>query len=77
MKDRMELDRVVLLGRTLKEYSAYFQLNEADLRSGRILDLGAGVSSFAAESVGTRSPCASRGSNLSADKFSGPEIRIH
>ena len=47
----MELERVVLLGRTLKEYSAYFQLGEADLRSGRILDLGAGVSSFAAESA--------------------------
>lgn len=51
MKDRMELDRVVLLGRTLKEYSAYFQLSEADLRSGRILDVGAGVSSFTAEAV--------------------------
>src|SRR6476661_5922053 len=51
MKDRIELDRVVLLGRTLKEYSAYFQLSEADLRSGRILDVGAGVSSFTAEAV--------------------------
>lgn len=51
MKDRMELDRVVLLGRTLKEYSAYFQLSEADLRSGRILDIGAGVSSFCAEAA--------------------------
>ena len=51
MKDRIELDRVVLLGRTLKEYSAYFQLSEADLRSGRILDVGAGVSSFCAEAA--------------------------
>jgi hypothetical protein len=49
MKDRIELDHVVLLGRTLKEYSAYFQLSEADLHSGRILDIGAGVSSFAVE----------------------------
>jgi hypothetical protein len=49
MKDRIELDSVVLLGRTFDEYCRYFQLDDRDLRSVRILDIGAGVSSFCSE----------------------------
>jgi len=49
MKDRLELDRVVLIGRTFEEYCRYLQLQESHLGSGRILDVGAGVSSFCAE----------------------------
>ena len=51
MKDRIELDRVVLIGRTFDEYCRFFQLNDSQLRSQRILDIGAGVSSFCAESA--------------------------
>jgi hypothetical protein len=47
----MELQNVVLLGRTFEEYCIYFQLAERDLRSSRILDLGAGLSSFCGEAT--------------------------
>jgi hypothetical protein len=47
----MELQNVVLLGRTFEEYCTYFQLTEENLRSSRILDLGAGLSSFCAEAT--------------------------
>jgi len=49
MKDRMELERVVLLGRTFTEYCAFFQLTAEDLQGRRVLDAGAGISSFCAE----------------------------
>jgi hypothetical protein len=50
MKDRIELNHVVLIGRTFEEYCRYFQLQHSDLESNRILDVGSGVSSFCAES---------------------------
>jgi hypothetical protein len=50
MKDRIELDHVVLIGRTFEEYCRYFQLQDSFLESNRILDVGSGVSSFCAES---------------------------
>jgi hypothetical protein len=46
---RMDLQSVVLLGRTFAEYCRYFQLSDNDLQDTTILDLGAGVSSFCAE----------------------------
>lgn len=49
MKRGLELDRVVLLGRTFEEYARYFALDEASLRRRRILDVASGVSSFCAE----------------------------
>lgn len=47
--DELKLDRVVLLGRTLKEYRRYFALDLDGLQKNSILDLAAGVSSFCAE----------------------------
>jgi hypothetical protein len=51
LKDRIELQNVVLLGRTFEEYCTYFQLTEQDLRTSHVLDLGAGLSSFCAEAA--------------------------
>jgi hypothetical protein len=51
MKDRMELDDVVLIGRTFEEYRAIFQLQDGDLQTNRILDISAGISSFCAEAT--------------------------
>lgn len=45
----MQLDRVVLLGRTLDEYRRYFALNIPDWRGKKVLDVAGGVSSFTAE----------------------------
>lgn len=47
----MQLDEVVLLGRTFAEYCEYFQLQQSRIVSVRILDMGAGVSSFCAEAT--------------------------
>ncbi len=47
----MEFKGVSLLGRTLDECCAYLQLEGRVFRSGRILDLGAGISSFCAEAA--------------------------
>lgn len=47
----MQLDRVVLLGRTFDEYRRYFDLNPDTLRGLRILDVAGGVSSFTAEAA--------------------------
>jgi len=49
MKQSLELDRVVLIGRTFEEYLRYFDLNEKELRGKKILDIAGGVSSFCAE----------------------------
>ena len=43
------LDKVVLLGRTLDEYTRFFALQPAALRGRAILDVASGVSSFSAE----------------------------
>lgn len=45
----LQLDRVVLLGRTLEEYQQYFLLDLDQLRGRRVLDVAGGVSSFTAE----------------------------
>lgn len=49
MKRGLQLDRVVLLGRTLEEYRRSFALDLDALRGTSVLDLAAGVSSFTAE----------------------------
>jgi ubiquinone/menaquinone biosynthesis C-methylase UbiE len=45
----LELDRVVLLGRTFEEYRRYFLLEPPELIGKRVLDVAGGVSSFCAE----------------------------
>lgn len=45
----LQLDRVVLLGRTFEEYRRYFLLDPEALRGKRVLDVAGGVSSFCAE----------------------------
>ena len=45
----LQLDRVVLLGRTFDEYRRYFLLEPDRLVGKRVLDVGEGVSSFCAE----------------------------
>lgn len=49
MKQSLELNKVVLLGRTFEEYLRFFGLNEEELRGKTILDIASGVSSFCAE----------------------------
>ncbi len=48
-KQGLQLDRVVLLGRTFDEYRRYFAFDEAWLRGKAVLDVASGVSSFCAE----------------------------
>jgi 2-polyprenyl-3-methyl-5-hydroxy-6-metoxy-1,4-benzoquinol methylase len=48
-KRGLQLDRVVLLGRTFEEYRRYFLLEPDDLIGKRVLDVAGGVSSFCAE----------------------------
>lgn len=48
-KQGLQLDRVVLLGRTYEEYTRYFGLQMEKWRAKRILDVASGVSSFCAE----------------------------
>ena len=45
----LQLERVVLLGRTFAEYCGYFLLEPGELRGMRVLDVAGGVSSFCAE----------------------------
>jgi len=45
----LDLDRVVLLGRTFEEYQRFFALDVAALQDKSILDAASGVSSFCAE----------------------------
>lgn len=49
MKQGLQLDRVVLLGRTYEEYTRYFALEMEQWRGKKILDVASGVSSFCAE----------------------------
>jgi hypothetical protein len=49
VKRGLDLKRVVLLGRTLEEYRRFFGLDLATSEGKAILDVAAGVSSFAAE----------------------------
>jgi hypothetical protein len=48
-KRGLQLDRVVLLGRTFEEYRRYFLLEPGDLIGKRVLDVAGGASSFCAE----------------------------
>jgi SAM-dependent methyltransferase len=48
-KRGLQLDRVVLLGRTFEEYRRYFLLEPHELIGKTILDVAGGVSSFCAE----------------------------
>jgi hypothetical protein len=48
-KRGLQLNRVVLLGRTFEEYRRYFLLEPDDLAGKRVLDVAGGVSSFCAE----------------------------
>jgi hypothetical protein len=48
-KRGLDLNRVVLLGRTLEEYGRFFALDLEPWRAKKILDVAAGVSSFTAE----------------------------
>src|SRR5688572_21412527 len=48
-KEGLQLDRVVLLGRTFEEYTRYFALPMEQWRGKKILDVAGGVSSFCAE----------------------------
>src|SRR6476646_3402955 len=45
----LQLDRVVLLGRTFEEYRRYFVLEPRELIGRTVLDVAGGVSSFCAE----------------------------
>jgi hypothetical protein len=45
---KLELERIVFIGRTFEEYLQMFNLKEADLVGGRILDCPAGACSFTA-----------------------------
>jgi SAM-dependent methyltransferase len=49
VKRGLQLDRVVLLGRTFEEYRRYFLLEPKELIGKTILDVAGGVSSFCAE----------------------------
>src|SRR6266480_2015066 len=51
MQDKrgLQLNRIVLLGRTFDEYRRYFLLEPDDLVGKRVLDVAGGVSSFCAE----------------------------
>jgi len=48
-KPGLQLDRVVLLGRTFEEYRRYFLLEPDHLIGKKVLDVAGGVSSFCAE----------------------------
>ena len=45
-KRGLQLDRVVLLGRTFEEYRRYFLLEPEALAGKTVLDVAGGVSSF-------------------------------
>ena len=49
MQDQLDLQDIVLLGRTFDEYYQMFQLDSLNLQNERILDVASGVSSFCAE----------------------------
>jgi hypothetical protein len=71
MATHLELDDVVLLGRTLDEYQRMFDLDEAILKSATILDMASGVSSFCAEAnaLGYRVTAADRIYQFGADEI--------
>jgi len=48
-KNSLDLDRVAFIGRTFREYTRMFDLDESDLKRGPVLDCVGGPSSFTAE----------------------------
>jgi hypothetical protein len=70
-KQGLQLDRVVLLGRTYDEYTRYFALQMEQWRGKKVLDVASGVSSFCAESnaLGYDVTAADRIYGLSADEL--------
>ena len=48
VEGKLELERIVFIGRTFEEYLQMFKLKEADLVGRRILDCPAGACSFTA-----------------------------
>jgi hypothetical protein len=70
-KQGLQLDRVVLLGRTYDEYTRYFALQMEQWRGKKILDVASGVSSFCAESnaLGYDVTAADRIYGLTADEL--------
>ena len=71
MKRGLQLDRVVLLGRTLEEYRRYFTLDLSSLKGKAILDVASGVSSFCADAhdQGLNVTAADRIYNLSPEEI--------
>ncbi|MFX1446025.1 MAG: hypothetical protein ACFFHV_21630 [Promethearchaeota archaeon] len=49
IKERINLDKVALIGRTFEEYEKIFRLSDFKSNNIKILDVGSGVSSFCAE----------------------------
>lgn len=49
MADYMQLQNVILIGRTFSEYRRIFKLDDFNLKREKILDVGSGVASFCAE----------------------------
>jgi ubiquinone/menaquinone biosynthesis C-methylase UbiE len=70
-KQGLQLDRVVLLGRTCDEYTRYFALNMEQWRGKKILDVASGVGSFRAEAgaMGYDVTAADRIYDISADEL--------
>ena len=49
MADKLELNEIVLIGRTYDEYRKMFSLDDELLKGEPVLDVASGVSSFCAE----------------------------
>jgi hypothetical protein len=56
-KHGLQLDRIVLLGRTLEEYRRYFLLEPDTLIGKRVLDVAGGVQFFLRRGQRTRHKC--------------------
>lgn len=48
---KLEIDRVVFIGRTFEEYKAMFNLNERHLKGKKVLDCASGACSFTAHAL--------------------------
>lgn len=73
MKQRINLDKVALIGRTFEEYYQIFRLSDFNSNHVKILDIGSGVSSFCAEAL-------ERGMNVTAMdtiyEYSANELKV-
>ena len=72
----LQLDRVVLLGRTFAEYCGYFLLKSEEWRGKRVLDVAGGVSSFTAEAneAGIHATSVDPIYSMSGDEIARPVI---